>query len=499
MKNVLSLSAKDARKFFLKEESYFNFDLPPYFQFTDLLKKVSTELQNKKISDFYNEKIKPQDLEDINYKLITNKDGKYAWRPLQLIHPAFYVSLVHEITKDSNWKYIVNRFHKLISASRCIKCESLPIVTRYYRKDKANQIIHWVEEVEKKSIIYSLEFDYLYHTDVTDCYGSIYTHSIAWALHNKDIAKKERGNKLIGNVIDNHIQAMSYGQTNGIPQGSVLMDFISEMVLCYIDSLLCVKIKKIKKSQYKIIRYRDDYRVFVSNSQIGEFIIKELTVILNDFGMKLNSIKTKASDSIVHSSVKEDKLYWMINNKNSDDLQSELYKISFLAHKFPNSGTVSKLLKNFYDKVSVLSRGDIKINVKVLISVLVDIAYKNPRTYPIISAILSKFIDFLPEGEKRKIIKKILNKFEKIPNTGIMQLWLQRITIKLDSELIYSEKLCKKVTNNSIVIWNSDWLNKKIKKIIDACDLINDSKLAEMNVVISNKEVELFDKLDYLV
>jgi hypothetical protein len=34
------------------------------------------------------------------------------------------------------------------------------------------------------------------------------------------------------------MQGMNYGQTNGIPQGSVLMDFIAEMVLGYIDECL---------------------------------------------------------------------------------------------------------------------------------------------------------------------------------------------------------------------------------------------------------------------
>ena len=55
---------------------------------------------------------------------------------------------------------------------------------------------------------------------------------------------------------------MSYGQTNGIPQGSALMDFVAELVLCYIDSLLSEQIEGIEKSEYKIIRYRDDYRIF---------------------------------------------------------------------------------------------------------------------------------------------------------------------------------------------------------------------------------------------
>lgn len=500
MKNILSLKAKEARKFFLKEESYFNFDLPPYFQFSDLLQKISKKLKGKKLSDFYdsNPNNKPYYLENINYKLITNKDGRYAWRPLQLIHPAFYVSLVHEITEKNNWKYIVDRFDDLIKRSRGIECASLPVVSNYYKKGKAAQIVHWIEEVERKSVIQSLEYDYLYHTDIVDCYGSIYTHSIAWALHDKDVAKKDRQKKnLIGNIIDSQIQAMSYGQTNGIPQGSVLMDFISEMVLCYIDSLLYEKIKKYKKRDYKIIRYRDDYRIFVNNPQIGEQIIKELTEIINDFGMKINSAKTKISDHITHNSIKEDKLHWMVNENESDSLQNELYRISFMAKRFPNSGAVSKLLKVFYDKTVNLTKKKLKTDAIVLISILVDIAYKNPRTYPIVSAILSKFIDILPKRKKEQVIIKIINKFKKLPNTGLMQLWLQRITIKLNDSLKYSEKLCQKVTDYNVVIWNSDWLSKSLKNKIDSCDLINEEILEKLGVVIGNEEVELFDKYDY--
>jgi len=500
MKNVLSLTAKKAKEFFLKEESYFTSDLPPYFQFSDLLQKISGKLDGKKLSDFYdqNPKNKPYYLENINYKLITNKDGRYAWRPLQLIHPAFYVSLVHEITEESNWKYIVNRFTDLIKKSRGIECASLPVVSSCYKKDKAAQIVHWLGEVERKSIMNSLEYDYLYHTDIVDCYGSIYTHSIAWALHGKDVAKKERQNKnLIGNIIDKKIQDMSYGQTNGIPQGSVLMDFISDMVLCYIDTLLYEKIKNYRGRDYKIIRYRDDYRIFVNNPQVGEQIIKELTEIINDFGMKINSTKTKISDHITHNSIKEDKLYWMVNETISDNLLNELYKISFMAKRFPNSGKVSVLLKTFYDKTLPLSKKDIKTDRIVLISVLVDIAYKNPRTYPIVSAILSKFIDFLPKRKKEQVIKKILNKFKKIPNTGIMQLWLQRITIKLDSNFVYSEKLCNKVTDYDIVIWNSNWLSKSLRDEINSCDLINEEKLEQIGAIIRSEEVELFDKSEY--
>jgi hypothetical protein len=62
----------------------------------------------------------------------------------------------------------------------------------------------------------------------------------------------------------NHTLALA--QTNGIPQGSVLMDFIAEMVLGYIDECLsrCLD----EKMDYRIIRYRDDYRIFTNSSHL---------------------------------------------------------------------------------------------------------------------------------------------------------------------------------------------------------------------------------------
>jgi hypothetical protein len=48
-----------------------------------------------------------------------------------------------------------------------------------------------------------------------------------------------------------------------LPQGSVLMDFIAEMVLGYIDECLSECLDE--NMNYHIIRYRDDYRIFTNN------------------------------------------------------------------------------------------------------------------------------------------------------------------------------------------------------------------------------------------
>jgi hypothetical protein len=37
------------------------------------------------------------------------------------------------------------------------------------------QIQVWSKQVEQKSIELGLEYDYIFHTDIVDCYGAIYT------------------------------------------------------------------------------------------------------------------------------------------------------------------------------------------------------------------------------------------------------------------------------------------------------------------------------------
>ena len=115
---------------------------------------------------------------------------------------------------------VLARF-KDFATNEKLRCLSIPIVSLSDQSDKAELVSHWWHVVEQRSIELSLDYEYLIESDITDCYGAIYTHSIAWALHTKAEAKKteNRENKaLLGNIIDSHIQDMRHGQTNGIPQ-----------------------------------------------------------------------------------------------------------------------------------------------------------------------------------------------------------------------------------------------------------------------------------------
>lgn len=488
--NILELNHEDAKDFFLTGENYCRLELPKYFKFSDLLRAVSEKLDTSNISDYYSEdRVRPESFEDVNYKILNNKNGEYAWRLLQLIHPALYVAIVHEITKEENWKLIIERFGKFQGG--IVECASLPVKkSEEQESGTVAQILTWWEKAEQKSLALSLEYEYLFHADIVDCYGSIYTHSIAWALHEKEEARKNRNDqRFLGNIIDKKLREMQNGQTNGIPQGSVLMDFIAEIVLGYTDQKLSDKLKDISKEEYKIIRYRDDYRVFVNNPETGKEIIKELTNVLSEMGMRLNTEKTKCSDDVILGSIKPDKLFWITHRNIKRKLEKKLLIIYDVSKKYPNSGVLARELQRFYKKIE--KRKELK-RLDVLIGISVNIAFKNPRTYPVVSAILSKLLEL--SEDSAGIIEKIRKRFTKLPNTEHLDLWLQRITLKIESDFSYQGKLCKKVAGNNIEIWCSDWLKDDLKTIISSSVIIDQEEIERMKPVIESEEVAIFQQ-----
>ncbi|CAG9931656.1 RNA-directed DNA polymerase [Candidatus Nitrotoga arctica] len=204
-------------------------------------------------------------------------------------------------------------------------------------------------------------------------------------------------------------------QTNGIPQGSALMDFIAEMVLGYADHELTLKLEKLGIQNYQILRYRDDYRIFINNPQDGEQILKAITEILIGLGLKLNPSKTTLSNQVIQGSIKIDKLHWIVQKQSAKNLQKHLLIIHDHAFQFPNSGSVVVALSSYYKRIVGFKK--ISESLMPLISIVVDIAYHSPRTYPIVSAILSKLISLLDNEEiKNDVIGKVKKRFNQLPN-----------------------------------------------------------------------------------
>lgn len=489
--SILNLSANKARNFFLKEESYCSFDLPAYFKFEPLLGEIYKKICGKRISDYFSGQ-KPRDFEGVNHKILNNKDGKYSWRPFQLIHPALYVELVCRLTEKENWKIIIDRFKKF-SANKKIQCSSIPIDSISKHSDKASLINIWWNEIEQKSIELALDFQYIIKTDIADCYGSIYSHSVAWAIHGKSFAKKNKKQEYIGNVIDLALQNMHHGQTNGIPQGSALMDFIAEIVLGYADKKLSKKLSnlKIAESDYFILRYRDDYRIFINNLIVGELITKCLCEVLISLGLKLNSEKTTSSQNIISRSIKPDKLFWLQQKQQHNNIQKHMLIIYEFSRKYPNSGSLIVALQDLYSRLPKVSISE--KDVMPLISIIVDISFNSPKLYPDCAAVLSFLISqFKSKSKKLEVIKKITNRFAQIPNTGHLQIWLQRISLRFTNKPRFDEILCEKLVNKSVIVWDSAWLENSFKEMIDKYPVVDYDLIDNLPEIIGKEEVDLF-------
>lgn len=86
-KNVLTLTPTKAKEFFLRQENYCNIELPYYFKFKPLLQEINAFISGKECGSYQN--CKPDDILDVNVTIYHTKDGKYQWRPLQIIHPVY--------------------------------------------------------------------------------------------------------------------------------------------------------------------------------------------------------------------------------------------------------------------------------------------------------------------------------------------------------------------------------------------------------------------------
>jgi len=141
------------------------------------------------------------------------------------------------------------------------------------------------------------KFDSMFKFDISKCFDSIYTHSICWAIYNKDIVKevlnKAKGD--FGNTFDECMQNLNYGETHGIVIGPEFSRIFAEIILQKIDDNVYQKLKKEEKyhkKDYEIYRYVDDFFVFFNDEKVKEKIFENYKHALKEYKLYINENKT---------------------------------------------------------------------------------------------------------------------------------------------------------------------------------------------------------------
>lgn len=526
--NILSLNSKDALDFFMKSEQYHGFELPEYFDFTEVLDFVRKTIGNQPYEECIT--ANPSDFQDVNFDILLNKDGRYAIRPLVLCNPYLYYFLAREIAGEKNWETIKECFR--VFKVPHIKSCAIPVIPDKKEKfHKSTTILNWWNQLEQKSIELSLEYRYMFVTDITNCYGSINPQTIDWALSRRGTAQAtEEKHELASNII-RLLRDLQQGRNIGVPQGSTLFDLIGEIILGYSDLLLYEALKQAGITKgYEVLRYRDDYRIFCNDRDILEQISYILQQVLESLNFRMNSSKTKISDSIVTDSIKPDKLGYIYNtpifNKKGcdfDGLQKHLLYILLFGRKYPNSGQLRMMLNDFDDrvkeklapqkrKVTILDLdngttdeceeevpGKILENIRAMSAVCVQIAIENINHAHYALRVASRIVDSIKDNqEKWDIINKMSCRLCNLYNNVYNQMWLQNITYQRDKKagtIPYDARLCHVVMGEDLALWNIDWLKPTLTKSFPQSSIISQDTLAKVTPIITFREVRAYEEI----
>ena len=531
-KNILSLNHTEAMDFFLKSEQYHGFELPEYFVFDDLLQNVKNAVGITPYEECLQEGISPEQLPDVNLDILLNKDGHYAVRPIILANPFLYYFLVREICNEQSWTIIKGLFEKF-NVPHITSC-ALPVIPKEKEPfHKSTTIINWWSSMEQRSIELSLEYRYMFVTDITNCYGSVNPQTFDWAFSFKGTQYELKTESPISKNIQKFLRAFQQGRNIGIPQGSAIFDFVGEIILGYSDLLLHETIQREGiAAPYEIIRYRDDYRIFCNDKDELEKISYILQHVLEGLNFRMNSKKTKISDCIVTDAVKPDKLAYIYNtpifNKKGcdfDSFEKHLLYILMFTRQYPDSGSIKTMLSDIDKRIEdwlkpyeeevttipLLEGGEPKTekitkqhrlgggSVRVMSAVCTQIALENVGCCHYALRVLSRMVDSLKdEKEKSAIINLVYSKLCNQPNSDYNQLWLQNITYQQDNKndtSPYKMKLCRVVAGDKDVeLWNNEWVMSKLLSNLHTNKIVNTETLKKVTPVITFRETRIYNE-----
>lgn len=555
-KNILSLTSSEVFDFFMKSDQYHGFELPEYFTFDKVLEFVQKTVGDTLYEECLQNNFLPENLSDVNLDILLNKDGHYAVRPIILANPFLYYFLVREVCNENNWNIVKNLFDEF-TVPHITSC-AIPIV----RAEKepfhnSTTIMNWWYSMEQRAIELSLEYRYMFMTDITNCYGSVNPQAFDWAFQLKDTqhARTEKSN--IANNIQRYLRALQEGRNMGIPQGSSIFDFVGEIILGYSDLLLHEALQtkaKVYENEgksfpsYEIIRYRDDYRVFCNDKNALENISYTLQNVLERLNFRMNSSKTKISDSIVTDAVKTDKLAYIYNtpifNKKGcdfDSFEKYLLYILIFSRQYPDCGSLKTMLSDIDNrieqwlnpKVSDMKTENIKwedVNldeepkenteeenvfstiktykrirlspggsVRAMIAVCTQIAPENVGCAHYALRIISRLIDSLKDtNEKSSIIDLVYHKLCDQPNSQYNQLWLQNMTYSQDAKhgkSPYTLRLCKLVAGKDVKsLWNNNWIKSEYASNLPYNSIVDKEVLRNVTPVIVFRETRIYNE-----
>lgn len=238
---------------------------------------------------------------------------------------------------------------------------------------------------------------YLVHADVSNCFPSIYTHALSWALVGKDLAKQNQiDSSHWYNQLDFYTRNVKNGETHGLLIGPHASNLLSEIILVKIDKVLYGR-------GWRYIRNIDDYICYVSSYEDGQLFLTELSEQLRAYDLTLNHKKTsvdKLPTAFVEQWVRKINTSAVIYTKEIIDFKMLCAYLDMVIELMQENSDNAAIL-NYAMKVLAkkqLTKNAISYYVKTILHLVV--------IYPYLVSLLEEYV-FKPFGVEKKVISKI--------------------------------------------------------------------------------------------
>ncbi len=404
----------------LLEEGYYpeQYVLPPCFHIKSFKLKKHPYFKVKSKKDGGKE-FKPSISEFIT---VSFPKSQLTDRTFGIIYPRLYHDIVFYIM--SEWDFVLSH---IFNDNNKVYSYSFPIpLTKKSEGElgslRAGRMIYeYIEMAENDLVAEAHKFKYIVKTDIKNFYPSIYTHSLAWALHGKKAARNDIGEfKLLGSKLDKLFQNSNDRCTNGIPIGSAISDLISEMLLSSIDrefSNILIK----SKIKFLSVRFKDDYIFLCNSKNDADFIIKTLQSQMRLYNLSLTEGKTEFKElpeGLFRPWISE---YQKYSLKFKSSISYKRFETTLLAvlkidERFPDTGVVDKFLselvsKKYNLKLSLKTKDALKV-----FSLLFLLKERRSKAFPQILAIIELLLErFKNEKELIENIRNsLIEKFKNI-------------------------------------------------------------------------------------
>lgn len=203
---------------------------------------------------------------------------------------------------------------------------------------------------------FSLEkkFSVLMTLDVSKCFDSIYTHSLSWAVKDKDFTKSHISvSSTFPQDFDKVIRHGNHNETNGIPIGPESSRIFSEIIFQAIDQRAVAKLEKlIFGVDYTFRRYVDDVFIFADSEDVARLVYEAYADVLVSFNLHANLAKS----SILKRPflTRKSKLIFEAGHETNEFLEKFLEDSGFGVIKPKRIFSQWKLTKSYIESIKVL-------------------------------------------------------------------------------------------------------------------------------------------------